>query len=80
MCVCVCTEGCVQVCDSACEGGGESARVAAGACIPESWGMDAGISGKGTFTQLLFKQREGVAASQQLDRFAWCVGKAFISC
>lgn len=51
----------------------------AGACAPGSWGMDGGISGKEAFTQLFFKQREGAVASQQLDRFAWCVGKAFIS-
>lgn len=49
------------------------------ACAPESWGRDGGISGKEAFTQLFFKQREGAGASQQLDRFAWRVGKAFTS-
>lgn len=34
---------------------------------------------KEAFTQLHFKQREGVAALQQSDRFAWCVGKTFTS-
>lgn len=80
VCAFACAQRAVCKCVTACEGGGESACMAAGACAPESWGMDAGISGKGAFTQLLFKQREGVVASQQLDRFAWCVGKAFISC
>lgn len=42
----------------------------ASACAPESWGMDEAFQAKEAFTQLLFKQREGVAAVQQSDRFA----------
>lgn len=57
----------------------ERESMGTGACAPESWGMDGGISGKEAFTQLFFKQREEAVASQHLDRFAWCVGKAFVS-
>lgn len=70
--MCVCTNGCVQVCDCVCirgrqkEGGtgrgereerGRESR--AGACALESWGMDEAFQAKEAFTQLLFKQRAG---------------------
>lgn len=79
--MCVCTRGCVQGFDSGlCVKERERQREGVKPGPQKAGGWMEAFEASKAFTQLLFKQRGkwGGAASQQLDRFAWCAGKAFI--